>query len=303
MKPRSMKSAYWLITSLLLGGFTLALISWDRKHDQNDQQFKQDYQDTPKKKNNVVRDKKVRDLDDALEELDNVNMGEISAQVAKEIAEAMKNIDATKFQQEISAAMKSVDMEKIMKEVQDAMKSVDLAKIQMEINASMKEVDVAKIQKEVAEAMKSVDMAKIQKEVTESMSKIDMEKIKAEIDAARKINMDELQEQMKKVQEEMKELGPKIEKEMATAKVAIEKAKAELKEYKEFVDGLEKDGLINKKENYTIEHKDGELIINGKKASQQTYNKYRSFLEKHKSFKLDKDEDDFDFDTDDDKEQ
>ena len=168
MKPRSMKSAYWLITSLLLGGFTLALISWDRKHDQNDQQFKQDYQDTPKKKNNVVRDKKVRDLDEALEELDNVNMGEISAQVAKEIAEAMKNIDATKLQQEISAAMKSVDMEKIMKEV-----------------------DVAKIQKEVAEAMKSVDMAKIQKEITESMSKIDMEKIKAEIDAAKKINMEE----------------------------------------------------------------------------------------------------------------
>src|SRR5688572_21120731 len=303
MKPRSMKPVHLLVPFLLLGGFTLALVSWDRKHDQNDQQFKQDYQDTPKKKNNVMRDKKVRDLDEALEELDNVDMSKISADVAKEIAEAMKNIDAAKIQQEITAAMKSVDMEKIMKEVQDAMKSVDLAKIQQEITASMKEVDVAKIQKEIAEAMKSVDMAKIQKEITESMSKIDMEKIKAEIDAAKKINMDELQEQMKKLQEEMKELGPKLEKEMATAKVAIEKAKAELKEYKEFVDGLEKDGLINKKENYTIEHKDGELIINGKKASQQTYNKYRSFLEKHKSFKLDKDEDDFDFDTDDDKEQ
>ena len=34
---------------------------------------------------------------------------------------------------------------------------------------------------------------------------------------------------------------------MEKAKVGLEKAKAEMKEYKEFVDGLEKDGLINKK--------------------------------------------------------
>ena len=40
----------------------------------------------------------------------------------------------------------------------------------------------------------------------------------------------------------MKDLGPKIEKEMEKAKVEIEKAKAEMKEYKEFVDGLEKMG-------------------------------------------------------------
>ncbi len=47
---------------------------------------------------------------------------------------------------------------------------------------------------------------------------------------------------------------------MEKAKEKIEKAKAEMNEYKEFVDGLEKDGLINNKEDYTIKHKDGELI-------------------------------------------
>lgn len=45
----------------------------------------------------------------------------------------------------------------------------------------------------------------------------------------------------------MKELGPKMQKEMEKAKVEMEKAKAEIKEYKGFVDGLENDGLINKK--------------------------------------------------------
>ena len=96
----------------------------------------------------------------------------------------------------------------------------------------------------------------------------------------------------------MKELGPKLEKEMEKAKVEIEKAKVEIKEYKSFVDGLDNDGLINKKEGYTLKHKDGELFINGKKAAEQTYNKYRSFLEKHKKFSIDKSDDDFDIDMD-----
>lgn len=85
---------------------------------------------------------------------------------------------------------------------------------------------------------------------------------------------------------------------MEKAKVEIEKAKVEIKEYKGFVNGLENDGLINKKEGYSLKHKDGELFINGKKASEQTYNKYRPFLEKHKKFNMKKDDDDFDIDMD-----
>ncbi len=74
-------------------------------------------------------------------------------------------------------------------------------------------------------------------------------------------------------------------------------AKTELKEYKTFENGLQNDGLINKKEAYTIEHKDGQLIINGKIQPESVYNKYRTFLEKHKKFKLEKDENDFDLDV------
>jgi hypothetical protein len=71
-----------------------------------------------------------------------------------------------------------------------------------------------------------------------------------------------------------------------------------MKEYKEFVDGLEKDGLINKKEQYTIKHDNGELFINGKKASDATYKKYKSFLDKRKKFTIEKSEDDFNIDID-----
>ena len=67
---------------------------------------------------------------------------------------------------------------------------------------------------------------------------------------------------------------------------------------KEFVNGLESDGLLDKDKGYTLKHKEGELFINGKKASEQTYSKYRSFLEKHKKFLIEKDDDNFNIDMD-----
>jgi hypothetical protein len=110
--------------------------------------------------------------------------------------------------------------------------------------------------------------------------------------------MKKFQLDMEKMQADLSKIGPEIEKSMENAKVEIEKAKEEMKEYKEFIDGLEKDGLINKKEAYTIKHDNSELFINGKKASDATYNKYRKFLEKRKKFTIEKSADDFNIDID-----
>jgi len=141
-------------------------------------------------------------------------------------------------------------------------------------------------------------MAKIQKEVAESMAKIDWDKMKVEMDKVKNIDMKKMEAEMEKMKDEMKDLGPKIKEEMEKAKVEMEKAKEEMKQYKSFVDGLDSDGLINKKEAYTIRHKDGELFINDKKASAETYSKYRNFLDKHKKFNIEKSDDDFDIDMD-----
>jgi hypothetical protein len=177
----------------------------------------------------------------------------------------------------LDAAEMKLNMEQVQKEIKDAMKNIDMEKIKMEMDKAMKEVD----------------MEKIKKEVQESVAKIDWDKMKAQLDEAKMINTEKLQKEMKEVQKNLEKIGPQIQKELDKAKEKVEKAKAEMKEYKEFVDGLEKDGLINTKEDYTIKHKDGELIINGKKASDEVYNKYRSFLEKHKTFTIEKSGDDF----------
>ena len=146
--------------------------------------------------------------------------------------------------------------------------------------------------------MKEMDAAKIQQEVKAAMENVNWDKMKEELKKVKEIDMDKFQDEMKKVQEEMKDLGPKIKEEMEKAKVEIEKTKTEMKEYKEFVNGLESDGLINKKENYSIKHKNGELEVNGKKVSNEIYTKYRSFLEKNKKFSIEKKDDDFNIDMD-----
>jgi hypothetical protein len=190
--------------------------------------------------------------------------------------------------------MAKIDFGNFEKEMAKAMKELDAVKLNKDLQESMSKVEWEKLQKELEKSMKEFDGAKLQKELQESMSKIEWDKMKTELDKIKDIDMKDLQLDMDKLKIEMENLGPKLE----NAKLGMEKAKVEMKEYKAFVDGLEKDGLINKKEDYTIKHKDGELFINGKKTSDATYNKYKSFLEKRKSFTIEKSADDFNLDID-----
>lgn len=279
MKPVIKKNGP-LLLALFAVVLTIGLVSWGQK--QTDGHYQQSQNDTTPKKNKSDRDKKIRDLDDVLDELNDAEI----------------NVDMEKIRQEIAEAMKKIDGDKIRMEIEKAMKEVDMAKIQKEVQESLAKVDFEKIKTEIAEAMKEVDMTKIQKEVQESLAKIDWDKMKLEIDKIRDIDMKKFEAEMKKLGDEMKELGPEMEKELGKARQEIEKAKVQIKEFKSFTDDLEKDGLINKKEGYTLKHKDGELFINGKKVSEQVYNKYRNFLEKNKKFSIDKTDDDFDMDLD-----
>lgn len=261
MKPGSITGGRILIAFSIIA-LTLALVSWDRQQFQGSTQHTQQFNDTvPHKK-----DKKIRDLDEAIAELEAVDI--------------------------------KVELDKAMTEVNNALKELDMQKIQLDVQRSLKEVDVEKMKMDIDIAMKEVDFAKIEKEVKESLAKVDWDKMKDELDEVRKIDLSEMEASMAEAREEMKKIGPQIEKELKNAKVEIEKAKAEMKEYKSFVDGLDKDGLINKKESYSIKHKDGILTINDKEASENTYEKYRSFLDKHKKFNIEKNNDDFDIDMD-----
>jgi hypothetical protein len=109
-----------------------------------------------------------------------------------------------------------------------------------------------------------------------------------------KIEIEKIKEtDFSKIEADLKKIKPEVEKSLLEAKKNLEKAKKEMLEYKTFIDELEKDRLINKKETYTVEHKNGVLKINGQTQPASIYNKYKSFLEKHKDFKMKKEDDGF----------
>ena len=190
----------------------------------------------------------------------------------------MKDLDEAL--KEIESAMAELEVE--MKKPLPPIPPIEMQKVKAEIEKALKDIDPDKIKKEVEMAMKEIDGEKIKMQIEAALSKVDMEKVRKEIEKVRDI-------ELSKIEEELRKVRPLIEESLKDAKINVEKAKAEIEEYKAFENGLENDGLINKKGAYSIEHKDGVLTIDGKKQPEAVYNKYRSFLDKHKNFTWKKD--------------
>lgn len=219
--------------------------------------------DTPPKKH-----KQIRDLDDALLELDR---GEA------EMMKAMKEFDSEKIGREIREAMKNMD--------------VDMARAKEEIAKAMKEIDMQKISLDVQKALKEVDAEKIKAQVQQALAQVDMKKVQVELDKVKDIDFS-------KMKVELENIRPEIEKSLQEAKKSIEKARIEITSYKQLVEALDKDGLLKKEQNYKIEYKNSELTVNGKKLSADEAKKYSQYLNDKKDFMLQKEDDNFNIDND-----
>jgi hypothetical protein len=258
----------------VVGSLLVCLVAW--KEDKSAAGTQVSADTVPKK------DRKARNLDEVMIELDKAQV-ELERSI-KEIK--APSFDKEKMQADIDKAMKEIDVEKMKLQVEEAMKAFDPEKLRTQIDLAMKSIDQEKIKASVTEAMKEIDAQKIKLQVDQALAKIDMEKVKVELEQFKNREIPKLKLELDKTKIDVEQVIKK-------AKFEVEKAKKELKEYKAFEDGLEKDGLINKEEHYLIEHENGQLIINGKIQSEEIYNKYRGFLEKHKKFKVEKDDKDF----------
>ena len=248
---------------LLLGSGLVLTVAFAQTKAGND---KKSFDDTiPKKQKNI------RDLDEALLELDK---GEV------EMQKAMREVDGEKIEREVREALKGVDvdMARMKEEIARAMKEVDMQKINAQVQR-----DLAGAQKDLAR----VDMEKVKRQIEESLSKVDEQKMKAEMKKVREMDFS-------KMKKEMEGIRPEIEKSLREAKKNIEKARQEITSYKNLVNALEKDGYLNKAGNYKVEYKSGELVVNGKKVPADAVKKYNEFLSDKKDFTLQKDEDGLD---------
>src|SRR6185503_18346557 len=119
-----------LILAITALGLTLTLISWDFKQPRH--QFQNDKPST----DTLPKEKKIRNLDDVLNELDRAEWNLKMGKAQKEMEDAWKK-------------MEKVDMEKMKAEWEQAMNKVDWGKMKDEWTNAMKEVDMAKIKAEI----------------------------------------------------------------------------------------------------------------------------------------------------------
>ena len=206
----------------------------------------------------------------------NIDMKGLEETIKKSLEMAQKsiqNIDWNKMQKEIEHSMKQVDMAKLQMEINNSMKAIDWKKMQAEIDRSMKEIDMSKMQLNLEKMQMNID-----KEIKDAMKNINTDEIKKSMEELKKINFDDVKKEMEKVQKEMELNKDHFKMDMDKLKADMEKVKGEMGEIKNMTEEMEKDGLINKKESNTIEYKDKELIINGKKQSPEMTEKYRKYF-------------------------
>lgn len=190
-----------------------------------------------------------------------------------QVNDELGKIDFSKIQQDIETSLKDVDMDKIKNDVALALKSIDLDKMLANLNTSLKNLDLhdnqADITKALAEAKKEIEKAKLEiKDIDKDAIKKEIEQAKMEIAKSRleisKIDMDKI---------------------MAQARAGIDQAKSALKMTKDMFNAMEKDGLINSKNGFTIEYKDKDLYIDGIKQPEKTTDRYRKYF-KNEKFKI-----------------
>lgn len=199
-----------------------------------------------------------RDDEFRIEGLDNININldGLDTTIERSIKEAMANIDFKEIGKITNDALNNIDWDEINTSVNKAMR---------EANNELKKIDWSEINANIKDAMREADI---------QIKNIDWNKINSDIkEATDKINSKEFKEQFNS--EKLQDI---IDNAMQKAGEGMEKAKEEIKAWKEFTSSLEKDGLINKEKGYRIQWKDdGSLYINGAKQPKDVADKYYKY--------------------------
>lgn len=174
----------------------------------------------------------------------------------------------------LDEAMKKLDEQ--MATLNERMQKINKAEIQQQLHEAMQQVDFEKINRQIKEAMKKADVQKMNAHLNAAMASIDEAKLQAQLEKTQKM-LEKEQQNFSLHQAEMK---AHIDNAMKHAKESLEKAKQEIQNTRDFTNALQSDGLIDKKKNYKIEVRKGELYIDDKKQSKEVSDKYRKYYKK-----------------------
>jgi len=235
------------------------------------------------------------------------------ADVKAAAAEAMADINWDEVNNEVSNAMKEVNWDDINREVENAIKNVDWTQVHKDVEQAMKNINWSDVNRQVKENLKNanvhpnvninIDTNNIQESIRMGMDAaraaikdVAIPAAQMGIESARAaMNSQEFKDAMEKARQEtakaMKESKKQMQLAMATAKAEMKKQRiAETKyredmvhakadgQYKEMIDKMAADKLIDAKKGFKIEKKEGNLYINDVKQTAEVADKYKTYL-------------------------
>lgn len=205
-------------------------------------------------------DEQSKKLDVQLAQLDEQLNG-LDLQMAQ-LDEQLNGLD-TIIDNQVKNAISKADIENALKQAEASIKGISFNEISRQTSAALRQA---------GEEIRKIDFTELKNDLKKAKEELNSEKLKEHIN--------------------FKELNNDIKEAMQNAKTEFEKAKQELQQTKDFTNVLEKDGLIKKNKQYTIDWKDnGDLYINGFKQSQQTADRYHKYFKKG-GYTIKNDEDD-----------
>ena len=263
-----------------------ALIAWSGNPGGGAGYF-QDRNDTVPKSKKLSGDKKLRDFEKELQQLEKAEQDLLKAeqidfdQIQRDIEKSLQNIDFEKAQLEIQRVEHQENLEKMMEDLQESLGHMELPDFDIDLD-DLEELDAeerAEVHREMLrakeEVRKSFDRDEFRREMErarEEMEQIDFEEIHE--------SMEDVKEEMDKVREEMSSEKFNMRAELDKARIEIKEAREELKGYQQMVEQMDKEGLIDTDNNYSIELRNGKLFLNGKEQSQEVLNRYKKFFKK-----------------------
>ncbi|HMC85595.1 MAG TPA: hypothetical protein VKI61_08710, partial [Chitinophagaceae bacterium] len=279
---QKVKPVAWMAIVLIC--FTgIAGIAWQNNPVKtNDKNF---VQDTTPKKEKLKDDETIitGDLDKTMEQVEKAQldvqkqlMNKDWEKMHKNLLKAQIELNTQNLQEQLAKAMKGIDIEKLQLQTQEALQKIDWNKMEKELQKAQEEIEVTIDSKKM-----DADIGHVMEEAKKAVGEIkevDMEKIQQQLEQAKeelKMNQGSMQKEMENAMKGINE-GLKIDlkKELEKAKLGIENAKEELRSYKNMLDEMDKEGLLNEKAQYSVKYKNGELFINGVKQPDTITNKY-----------------------------
>jgi chromosome segregation ATPase len=188
-------------------------------------------------------------------------------------------IDWEELQKQINNSM-----EKVNREIKD--QQIDMEQLKKKINETVNSIDLDKIKEETARAMQhvkaDVDLNTMNEEIQRALSNVEKQingdELRKRIDEATSVNMDQMKKAVNEAGEAIRSNKYRMKDEIQKAKERIKSTKAELKNYKQMLEEMQGDGLVDTKKDYSVEYNDGELFINDQRQPANVLEKYKGFF-------------------------